>query len=565
MRKRLVAFGAAALIAVSLTACSNSNDDQSSGAGDGNQSGESTAPGGADGAPITIAKPDGPIGVENNNPYIGESTSIQLGYANAIYEPMAIPNIVDPAQEPVPWLAETVEWNDDFTELTLTARSGVKWNDGEDFSAEDIEFTLSLLKEHPELDNAALGLKSVTADGDTVTVTFDDPMFVKTDRVLQKHILPKHVWENEDPTTFTAENPVGTGPYTLSSFTSQSVELQARSDYWGGELAVPTLYFMSYNDNTALTTALNNGETDWAQATIPNVQSVYVDKDPEHNVYWPASTLGIDTMVVNTTKPPFDDVEFRKAINMVIDRDKHAVIAREEAVDPLTSVTGIPTPAGDSFIASDFKDQSYKVDVEGAKKVLEDAGYKLDGEALQYPKGGAVTFELQVPQGWNDYVTGISLIADSVKELGIEATITTPDADSWFETKSNGDFDAILHWTDSGANPYWLYFTQAGGDYLKPIGEAADYNFGRYDNPELDKALQTYRTAASDDERTKALDEVEKIFVEDVPAMPIGNRPSIGIYNTRNYVGWPSEDDPYATADPTQVSQVLVLTKLQPA
>jgi peptide/nickel transport system substrate-binding protein len=548
LRSSLVAVGLAA--AITLTGC----------AGGGASTSEPE-----DGASLTIAKPDGPITTEGNNPWVGDSSALRLGYANAIFEPLGIVNLVDPTADVVPWLASEITWSEDYRSVQLTARDGVTWNDGEDFTADDIAFTFQLIKDNPALDTTALGVTDVTVDGDTVTVSFANPMYIKQDKVLHKLIVPQHVWEAvDDPTTFTNEEPVGTGPYTLSNFSTQAVELTAREDYWGGKPAVPTLYYVSYADNTALTTALANGDADWAQAFIPNVESAYLDKD-EDNVYWAPAGFGIDTMFVNTQEKPFDDVAFRHAVNMVIDRAKHAEIAREGGVPVLSSVTGLPTPAGDDYIAEEFAGQEYAVDVEGARAVLEDAGYTWDGDTLVDPDGEPVTFTLSVPQGWNDYVTGISLIADAVKELGVEAAMDTPDADTWWAAKSEGDFQAILHWTDSGATPYDLYSDMMDGRFLKPVGEAADFNFGRYDDPEVTAALNEYATTTDDAARQSALERIQKIFVEQVPAMPIGTRPFISEYNTRNYVGWPSEDDPYVNADPTQPTAVYILTKLQPA
>lgn len=529
-------------------------------------SGDTTAAGSDAGASLTIAKPDGAIATESNNPWVGDSSGLKLGYINAILEPVGFVNTVDPTAEIRPWLASEIVWSDDYTSVTLTARDDVTWNDGTPFSAEDIEFTYTLLKDTPGLDTAALGMTDVVRDGDAVTVSFESSMYVKQDKVLHKYIVPKHVWEGvDDPTTETNLEPVGTGPYTLSQFTSQSVELTARDDYWGGDLAVPTLYYVSYNDNTALTTALANGDADWAQAFIPNVESAYLDKDPEHNVYWAPAGLGIDTMFVNTKEKPFDDVAFRTAVNMVVDRDKHRTIAREGGVPALTSVTGLPTPVGDSYIADAYKQETYEVDVDGARAVLTAAGYTWDGDTLVDPDGTPVTFELTVPQGWNDYVTGISLISDSVKELGVEATVTTPDSDTWWDAKGNGDFQAILHWTDTGATPYDLYSDVMDGRWLKPLGETADYNFGRFDNAEATAALQAYANATDEATRTTALETVQRIFVEEVPTMPIGTRPFISEFNTRSYVGWPSDEDPYANADPTQPISVLILTELEAA
>lgn len=517
-------------------------------------------------AALTIAKPDGALATESNNPWVGDSSGLKLGYINAILEPLGVVNLIDPTKPTQPWLASDIAWADDYKSVVLTARDGVKWNDGQAFSAADIGFTFDLFMKHKELDTAALGLKAVKVEGNKVTLTFANSMYVKQDKVLHKQIVPKHVWEKvADPAKEVNLKPVGTGPYTLSQFSTQSVELTARNDYWGGTPAVPKLYYVSYNDNTALTTALANGDADWAQAFIPNVKSAYVDKDAEHNVYWAANGLGIDAMFVNTTTKPFNDVAFRKAINMVVDREKHMAIAREGGVPALTSVTGLPTPVGDSYIASAYQGQNYSVDVEGAKKVLTDAGYTYSGDKLLDKEGAPVTFTLQVPQGWNDYVTGISLIADEVKALGVEAAVKTPDADTWWAAKGKGDFQAILHWTDTGATPYDLYSDIMDGRVLKPAGKEADFNFGRFDSPEATAALNAYANATSDDARKTALDTVQKVFVEQVPAMPVGTRPFIGSYNTRNYVGWPGEQDPYAPADPTQPSAVLILTKLKPA
>ena len=65
--------------------------------------------------------------------------------------------------------------------------------------------------------------------------------------------------------------------------------------------------------------------------------------------------------------------------------------------------------------------------------------------------------------------------------------------------------------------------------------------------------------------KRQALDTLQTIFSEQVPAIPLGAHPLLGEFNTRNYVGWPSEEDPYASGDPTQQNIVQILTKLKPA
>lgn len=555
LRKYLITASAIAAVgALALTGCSS----------DG-KSGASTASTGS----LTVAKPDGAaiLATQINNPFITTGSGMSLGYDRMIYEPLAIVNPVG-KNETTPWLASKVQWNADYTQLTVTPRSNVKWSDGKAFGADDIVFTYNLIKNTPALDLGGLKLTDVKKDGNNVVLSFSESKFVKQGDVLQVPIVPEHQWKSvADATKDPVTNAVGTGPYTIKTFSSQGVVLQARKDYWGGTVPVAQLKYLEYNDNTGLLRALQSGETDWAQIFITDYQKNYVAKDPKHNVFWGANVLSPDMIVVNTAKAPFNDVALRKAVNMVIDRKAHAETARSNAGPELTNVTGIPQPTGDQYIASDYKDQTFKIDVDGAKKVLTDAGYTWKSGALTDPSGKPVSFTLQDPQGWNDYVTGIQLVATQLKTtLGIDAKVATPDADTWFANVASGNFDAVLHWTGSGSNPWHIYDDVMNSSYLDQAadGKVSD-NFGRYSNPEATALLKEYAQASDDTARTAALDKLQKIFVDDVPAIPIGTHPQLAEYNTRKFVGWPSEKDQYATADPTQPSAVQVLMNLKPA
>jgi peptide/nickel transport system substrate-binding protein len=549
LKKYLIAASAiAAISAMALTGCSSSSSPSAAGAGS-----------------LTIAKPDGSgvLSTQINNPFIGTGSGMSLGYDRMIYEPLAIVNPVG-KNETTPWLASKVEWNSDYTQLTVTPRKDVKWNDGKPFTADDIIFTYNLIKNTPALDLGGMKLTDVKKDGENVVMTFGESKFVKQGDVLQVPIVPEHIWKGiSDPTKDPAKDGVGTGPYTIKTFSSQGVVLKARTDYWGGTVPVATLKYLEYNDNTGLLRALQTGETDWAQIFITDFQKNYVDKDPKHNVFWGANVLSPDMILVNTTKAPFNNVAFRKAVNMVVDRQAHAVTARSNAGPELTSVTGIPQ---DQYLAPEYKNARFKIDVDGAKKVLTDAGYTWKDGALVDPSGTPVSFTLQDPQGWNDYVTGIQLVATQVKKtLGADAKVATPDADTWLTNMATGNFEAALHWTGSGTNPWHIYDDVMNGAYLEQAadGKVSD-NFGRYNNPEATALLKQYAQASDDAARTDALNKLQKIFVEDVPAIPIGTHPMLGEYNTRTYTGWPSESDQYATADPTQPTAVQVLMKLKP-
>lgn len=517
------------------------------------------------GAALTIAKPDGAITTESNNPYLGDSSAAKYGYGKVIFESLAL---VNPTGDlgTTPWLAETVTWNEDYTQLTAKARSGVKWSDGEDFTAEDIAFSFNQVLDGKLNDTNTLDLKSVAVDGDTVTIDFNSSKFTQQARVLHFQIVPEHIWAdiadpNTDPLTGEGQA-VGTGPYVLDSWTTESVSLTANPEYWGGELAVPQLNYVSYGDNAALTTALVSGDADWAQAFIPQIESSYLSAD-EANQFLVSPTAGAGTLFMNLQEKPFNNLALRQAIAWTVDRQAYVDIAREGASAPVWSVTGLGDVLN-SEILPEYADQNYSVDVDKAKQILTDAGYTWKDEKLVDPDGETVSFSISVPAGWSDWNTEQALIAEELKEsLGIEVKVDQPDWGGWDAARQEGTFDMIIHWLEDTGNAYGMYTSTMDPKWI--VDDKAQYNFGRFDDPAVTDALNTYANAASEDERAAALEVMQKAFVENVPAIPLGSHPLLGEFNTRNYVGWPSDSDQYASADPTQPGIVLVLTKLTPA
>lgn len=552
LTKTLIAASAVAVLGVSaLAGCSAGG-----GSGDGD---------GAGSASLTIAKPDGAISTESNNPFVGDSAASKYGYAKVVFETLALVNQTGD-RGTTPWLAESLEWNDDYTQLTVVPRSDVTWSDGEPFTADDIVFSFETAS-IPALDTAGLKFEGAEVDGDKVVLSFGDSKYVNQARVLHVPIVPKHIWENfDDPATdpVTGDDLVGTGPYAMANWSTESVTLDARDDYWGGDLAVPELHYVSYGDNTALTTALANGDADWAQAFIPQIEEQFLSADPEHNKFLASPTTGSATLFMNLQQKPFDDPAFRQALAWVIDRDAYVDIAREGASEAVWSVTGLSSILEDE-IQPEFQGVDYKVDAEKARDLLETAGYTWKDDALIDPDGTPVSFTLSVPSGWSDWNTAQELIAEDVKDgIGAEVKIDMPDWGGWADPRDNGTFSAIIHWLEDSGTAYGLYTSTMDPRWISPEGKAG-FNFGRFDDPEATAALNTYANASSDEERTTAIDTLQTIFSEQVPAIPLGAHPLLGEFNTRNYVGWPSETDTYASADPTQPNIVQILTKLKPA
>jgi len=526
-------------------------------------------PGGTTETPTTSACPaDAPLNiglvvqgqnnVETNNPLNIQSSSALLGYGRLMTEPLAIVNRLD-ANDITPWLASNVQWNDSMTELQLTARDGVTWSDGTPFTAEDIAYNFELRRDF-ELDgafpmdaNRIIG--DVTTDGNVVTVHYNVPQLTTWPAQLHMPIVQKAYTEQyEGPELMTAamvDIPT-TGPYTVGQFTPQTVTMVARNDWWGGPLAAPTINYVSYNDNTGLETGLASGSVQWSQSPMNNPDA-FVNADPAHNVWWTPSDLGIEVMFVNTHVAPWDDVNFRKAASMSINREAFRAVVNNGAGALLTSPTGLG-PAGDSFLDPALANETFG-DAAAARAILEEAGYTNVGVPGQLtdPAGNPVEIVITAPSDWNDYVdSGMMLAQTWTQELGANATFEGIDVDTWWGDRSTGDFNAAQRAAGTtGPLPFFLYrdmIAQPGMGGFAEMGAAGDWNLGRWVNPEAGQAFTALTSSPVAAEREAGLRALQRLMVEEVPVIPLAPRPIFSAFSTMCYTGWPSDANPYAAA-----------------
>ncbi|MGW6279530.1 ABC transporter substrate-binding protein [Kribbella sp. NPDC055071] len=555
--RRTVALALAGLLAAAtLAACSNGDGNNNANSGTGNAA-----------TVLNIGMPNGPQ-TENHNPFLGSSAGASLGYRWMIFEPLVMINGIKPTEAGKPWLATEWKWDANFTKLSFTIRDGVKWSDGQPMTAEDVAYTFQLRKDHDALNTDAIPYDTIATTGNKVDLTFKRSQFTNQNKILTVFVVPKHQWSTlKDPTLDPLKSPIGTGPYTVKSFTPQTTTLTLRDSYWQDLPKVKELRYTSYNDNNAQTTALANGSSEWSFVFVPNVKAVYQDKDPKNHKLWFPANLGIHGLWINTTRKPFDDPALRRAMDKVINRDD--IFQQGEAgyfYPKVESITGIPTPAGESFIAPEFKDKNHTVDVDGAKSDLAAAGYKLEGDVLKDKTGKPVTITLTDPAGWSDYQTDLEIIKDNLSTIGIKATVDKANQDAWFKNIDTGNFDAAMHWTNGGATPFDIYQNIMDGKILKPVGKGGvSGNYGRFNSPEATKALDEYANAADDSARTTALNTLQKIMVDQMPVIPTSASNVGGLYSVKNWIGWPDEQNQYAPAQPTQQNALQIILNLKPA
>ena len=215
---------------------------------------------------------------ENFNPFSTTALQPTLG---VVFEPLFWYNAASEA-DPTPLLATGFEWNEDGTQLTITTREGVKWSDGEDFTAEDVAFTFNLVAETPELNTTGLSATAEAIDATTVVLTFPQSSFMQEPEVLGgRAIVPEHIWKDvADPITDINSNPVGTGPYKVKDFTPQSYLMEKNDSYWEeGKPAVQEVRYIALESADAATGALLDGQIDWMSSYLPGLDTILKDHE----------------------------------------------------------------------------------------------------------------------------------------------------------------------------------------------------------------------------------------------------------------------------------------------
>jgi peptide/nickel transport system substrate-binding protein len=501
--------------------------------------------------------------VRNFNPLLSTGGS-RWPTTAGIYEPLLIFNRA--TGETVPWLATEWRWLEPAVRLEMTIRSGVTWSDGAPFQAEDVAFTFDLLRRFPALDGSGAWsfLTAVEATGATVVFTFSRPYAPGLGLLGHQPIVPRHRWEAvSDPVTFTNPDPVATGPFTeIRRFDAQVWELGRNERYWGGTPAVEALRFPAVSSNDQSLLALVRGEVDWAGNFVPAVERTYVARDPEHFRYWFPPVGDTVFLYPQTTQAPLDDARVRRALSLAIDRARVVRVALHDYAVPAH-------PSGLSDALRGWRRANLPDwvthDPAAAGTQLDAAGWKLDSAGRRVKDGQPLVLAIACPAGWSDWVRAAQLIARDLDAIGIDARVEGLDFATWFDRVSRGEFSLALGWSVGGPTPYPFYRSLLSAGTAKPVGTSAASNWHRYASERADVLLSTFEATVDPDAQRALAGELQGIFVEEAPAIPLFPAPAWGEASTRRFTGFPAADDPYATLSPNSVPDtLLVLTRLRP-
>jgi len=506
--------------------------------------------------------------VRNFNPFL--PTQARWPTQSGIYEPLLIYHTLE--QRYVPWLATGYRWERDNRALVMTIRRGVLFSDGQPFGPKDVVFTWKLMQKYPALDSTGMAkrLVGIEASAHEVTFVWDEPFVPGLYFVGQAPIVPEHVWRDvPDPVKFANESPIGTGPFTeVRSFKTQVYELGKNPHYWQpGRPHLDAIRVPAFAGNEQASLAMIRGDIDWGAIFIPAIDRLFVAKDPEHRGYAFQQVEGTVMLYANTTRPPFDDAEVRKALSLGIDRRRIVSIAMQGYTRPADA-------SGLSDFYRRFHDRAL-VEAEGdwtrydpaaGEKRLDERGIRRGADGRRRLADGSL-FEVDVNcvVGWSDWIIAAKLVVEGLQAMGVSAKLRTYDFGAWFSKLQRGEFQLSLGWSTGGPSLYTFYGRQMASATVRPIGQAAEYNWQRFASPEADRLFLELANTTEPVEEMRISRELVRLFVQSAPAIPLFPGPAFGQYTSRRIEGFPTVDDPYVALAPYKIPGfLLALVELRP-
>jgi peptide/nickel transport system substrate-binding protein len=459
----------------------------------------------------------------------------------------------------LPWLATSQRWVG--TNHVVTLRNGVTWNDGRPLTARDVKFTFETGKLAGSQYSTMwkTGLTKISTRGNVVTFHFrGKPNYQDWDTNMYSiPIVPQHVWKGYSAKEITTGNTsarakqVGTGPFTYGAGAggSQTLQWNRRNGWWATRALgkrMPMRYVVDIH-NTSNTASLQNflqNKIDLSNNFFPGINrqvggkiGTYYKKAPymlSANTAW---------LVPNTTKPPLNDRNFRRALAMSINVNR-IVTADYGNIVSKANPTGL-LPTWNKWIdQAQVKKLGFTYNINAAKQLLARNGYRdQNGDGFVENKDGSqIDLRIIVPNGWSDWMTAIQIIADSTKAAGIKLTPAFPDFNALVEERNSGKFDLVINNEKQLGNTPYTYY-----DYLfhQPVAAQQTFaNFSRFTQAgrkpwnltlALNKIKSSNVTAAK-----KVHSQIQKVILEQLPAIPLWYNGMWAQWNTSVWNNFPS-------------------------
>lgn len=361
-------------------------------------------------------------------------------------------------------LAESYAISEDGLTYTFNIRPGVKFQNGEDLTVEDIQYSFDRLmgknggeKMSNSFDNVA---STEASDANTFVIKLKEPNsnFLYSLTARQSAILPK---SNDGKHN---ENPIGTGPFAYIKYSpGTNLELKKNENYWKKGLPyLNKVTFTFQSDDQAAIMSLMANEVDLTSVPWQRVSEVGDNYNLSHQ-----NNNSSLIVTFNETKAPFDNVKVRQAINYAV--------SKSDIIDSVFAGYAVPLGSNMSPAMGDYQkkglENMYKRDVEKAKALLTEAGY---------PNGFKTKITVSSHNGM--YSNIAQIVADNLKEIGIDVEIEVVEWGIWLDRVYFGrDYQMTTIDLTGRASAYEVL-----NDYISTNDSE---NFFKFKNDEYDKIM----------------------------------------------------------------------------
>ena len=482
-------------------------------------------------------------------------------------------------------LADSYEWNEDLTAMTVTLKDAAHWSDGTPVTAADVVATwdVGVLTNNGTGAGFKAYIEKIEATGDktlviTAKLTEDGKPVnpLKVEDFICGTPIAQAAWiatlcerNDNDPTKIlndAGEDVVWSGPYTKYYTDDQKVVMIRDDNYWGqdesmwGKLPVPKyLAHNLYADNAATELAFKAGEIDVDQQFLGNIQNLWLEEDLPISTFYEEAPYGVcltmPTAWYNMNIPVVaENPALRKAIAMAVDYDSIIANAMTNQSPSFSDVPrSLMNPTDGEQALYDHEAvadlQWAGNDIEGAKALLDEAGLvDTDGDGYREYNGEKIHLNAVCPNGWSDWQAAMVIVADAGEKIGVEIVTEFPEWDimqTRFTDPDQTDY-AIFMWSPDAASPSmpWGRCNQFLSSQFVGLQNNWSGNWGQYVNEEADKILAEIPLTTDQDKLVELYTELVKIYLTDVPSFSLMYRPSLfHAVNETVWTNFPSADD----------------------
>lgn len=409
--------------------------------------------------------------------------------------------------EPQPELAESWQVSDDNLTYTFSLRQDVTWHDGEPLTSADVKFSMEeiLAPNHGRFESAYAFFESIdTPDDATLVITLSEPYapLLSLLTVFDAPVLPKHLYEGEDPLTHDANlDPIGSGPFRFVEWTrGERIVLERNPDYFDELAYMDRVIYRIVPEDAARAIAIEVGEADllWG-FYMPTADLPRLEQDPNVGVWTGTTIPSLYFMFMNTEHPQLSDVRVRQALMYAIDREQIVALAQDDLGRPGGGPFGVGFPFA-YFDETDYQDL-YPYDPEQAQALLDEAGVS------------ALTLDFVYDSARGAFASAAEIMRDNLRQVGITLEVRPLERSAMVDAVYGRDYDLTMQSFTSGGDPaigyHRIYASAEPGTLF--------VNASGYSNDEVDALLEQAATVADLSERSEFYRQAAEILAEDVP------------------------------------------------